>query len=118
MAVVGTPDDCVAQIERLQKQSGGFGCFLQLAHNWADFENTKKSYELIARYVMPKFQELNTNREASLNWARNNRENFMGQAMMAVGSRVARHIQEKGTENIRPEILAAMGLDKKTDAAQ
>lgn len=118
MAVVGTPDDCVAQIERLQKQSGGFGCFLQLAHNWASFENTKKSYELIARYVMPKFQELNTNREASLNWARNNRENFMGQAMMAVGSRVARHIQEKGTENIRPEILAAMGLDKKTDAAQ
>jgi len=26
---------------------------------------------------------------------------------------VAQHIQEKGTENIRPEILEAMGMAKK-----
>jgi limonene 1,2-monooxygenase len=118
MAVVGTPDDAIAQIERLQQQSGGFGCFMQLAHNWANWENTRHSYELMARYVFPKFQQLNDNREASLNWARDNRPEFMGQAMMAVGSRVAQHIEKKGTENIRPEILAAMGLDKKTDAAE
>lgn len=118
MAVVGTPDDAIAQIERLQQQSGGFGCFMQLAHNWANWENTKHSYELMARYVFPKFQQLNDNREASLNWARDNRPEFMGQAMMAVGSRVAQHVEKKGAENIRPEILAAMGLDKKTDAAE
>lgn len=118
MAVIGTPDDAIAQIERLQQQSGGFGCFMQLAHNWANWENTKRSYELMARYVFPKFQNLNDNREVSLNWAKDNRESFMGQAMMAVGARVAQHVEKKGTENIRPEILAAMGLDKKTDAAQ
>ncbi|MCF8470968.1 MAG: LLM class flavin-dependent oxidoreductase [Parvibaculum sp.] len=118
MAVVGTPDDAIAQIERLQEQSGGFGAFLQMAHNWADFEQTKRSYELMARYVFPKFQELNVNREASLEWARTNRPVFMGQAMMAVGTRVAQHIEKKGTENIRPEILDAMGLNKKPDAAQ
>ena len=118
MAVIGTPDDAIAQIERLQQQSGGFGCFMQLAHNWANWENTRHSYELMARYVFPKFQNLNDNREASLNWARDNRPEFMGQAMMAVGSRVAQHVEKKGSENIRPEILAAMGLDKKTDAAE
>ena len=118
MAVIGTPDDAIAQIERLQQQSGGFGCFMQLAHNWANWENTKRSYELMARYVFPKFQNLNENRDVSLNWAKDNRESFMGQAMMAVGARVAQHVEKKGTENIRPEILAAMGLDKKTDAAQ
>lgn len=118
MAVIGTPDDAIAQIERLQAQSGGFGCFMQLAHNWANWENTKRSYELMARYVFPKFQGLNENREASLNWARDNRPTFMGEAMMAVGTRVAQHVEKKGTENIRPEILAAMGLDKKTDAAE
>lgn len=118
MAVIGTPDDAIAQIERLQQQSGGFGCFMQLAHNWANWENTRHSYELMARYVFPKFQQLNDNREASLNWARDNRPEFMGQAMMAVGSRVAQHVEKKGSENIRPEILAAMGLDKKTDAAE
>lgn len=118
MAVVGTPDDAIAQIERLQAQSGGFGCFMQLAHNWANWENTKRSYEMMARYVMPAFQGLNVNRDTSLNWAKDNREAFMGQAMMAVGTRVAQHIEKKGTQNIRPEILAAMGLGKKPDAAQ
>ena len=89
-----------------------------MGHNWADFENTKKSYEMMARYVFPKFQNLNSAREESLNWAKDNRETFMGQAMMAVGSRVAQHIEKKGTENIRPEILEAMGLNKKDSAAE
>lgn len=54
---IGTPDMAVAQIERLMKQSnGGFGAYLMLAHNWADPERTRKSYELIAREVMPHFQ--------------------------------------------------------------
>ncbi len=43
-AVIGTPADAIAQIELLQKKQGEFGCFLQLAHNWADVEATKKSY--------------------------------------------------------------------------
>jgi limonene 1,2-monooxygenase len=110
IAVIGTPDDCIAQIERLEKQSGGFGCFLQLAHNWADWAATKRSYELVARYVMPRFQGLNTNREDSLNWARENHTSFMGQTMVAVGSSIMQHIQEKGTENIPPQILKAMGM--------
>ena len=67
---------------------------------------------------MPKFQDANGNRDASLAWARDNRPRFIGEAQAAVGARVAQHIQQKGTENIRPEILAAMGLDKKTDAAE
>lgn len=113
MAVIGTPDDAIAQIERLEKQSGGFGAFLFMDHNWAEWDNKKKSYELFARYVAPKFQGLNENREASLTWAAENRPRFIGEAMAAVGMRVAQHIQEKGTENIRPEILEAMGMAKK-----
>jgi limonene 1,2-monooxygenase len=54
---IGTPEMCKAQIERLWKQSnGGFGAYLLLAHNWANFTATKKSYELIARDVFPHFQ--------------------------------------------------------------
>ena len=55
IATIGTPDDLIAQIERLERQSGGFGVFLDMAHNWADFAATGRSYELIARYVMPRF---------------------------------------------------------------
>lgn len=107
LAVIGTPDDCIEQLARLEEQSGGYGCFLQMAHNWADFNETKRSYELIARYVMPKVQQLNPNREATYNWARDNHEMLMGKAFMAVGARIEKHIQEKGDKNISPEILAA-----------
>jgi limonene 1,2-monooxygenase len=54
---IGTPDMCKAQISRLVEQSnGGFGAYLLLAHNWADPQATLKSYELLARHVMPAFQ--------------------------------------------------------------
>jgi limonene 1,2-monooxygenase len=54
---IGTPDMCAAQIERLTKQSnGGFGAYLMLAHNWANPQATLRSYELVARHVMPQFQ--------------------------------------------------------------
>jgi limonene 1,2-monooxygenase len=57
IGAIGTPEDVAAQIERLVKQSnGGFGCYLTLAHEWANPEATRRSYDLIARYVMPRFQ--------------------------------------------------------------
>ena len=57
LGAIGTPDGCAAQIERLWQQSnGGFGAYLLLAHNWANPSATHRSYELIAREVMPQFQ--------------------------------------------------------------
>lgn len=54
---IGTPEMCTAQIERLMAQSnGGFGCYLMMAHNWANPQATLRSYELVARQVMPRFQ--------------------------------------------------------------
>ncbi len=55
LGAIGTPDACAAQIERLwQQSSGGFGAYLLLAHNWANPSATLRSYELIAREVMPR----------------------------------------------------------------
>jgi limonene 1,2-monooxygenase len=54
---VGTPDDAVGQIERLWKQSnGGFGAYLQLAHDWAPPAAKWRSFDLFARHVAPRFQ--------------------------------------------------------------
>ena len=50
-ACIGTPDDAIAYIESLLKGTGGFGAILELAHNWADWEQTKRHYELMARFV-------------------------------------------------------------------
>ncbi len=57
LGTIGTPEDAVAQIERLVKQSnGGFGAYLQLAHDWAAPADKFRSYELFAREVAPHFQ--------------------------------------------------------------
>ena len=57
LACIGTPEDCVRHFERLWRGSdGGLGGILLLAHNWADWAATKRSYELMARYVHPRFQ--------------------------------------------------------------
>ncbi len=58
MGVIGTVDDAVNQIERLQEQSkGGFGCYLMFAHNWAPWEATLHHYHLFANHVIPKFKK-------------------------------------------------------------
>jgi limonene 1,2-monooxygenase len=61
-AAIGTPEDAVAMIEKLQQKQGEFGVILLQAHNWAEWEQTKKSYELYARFVMPRFTGVNRNR--------------------------------------------------------
>lgn len=93
--VVGTPDDAVAQIQRLQAKQGEFGCFLQLAHNWADFEATKKSYEMWMRYVQPVITGANVARDEAFRWARDNKERFIGAAMGAAMQTIAKHHEEE-----------------------
>lgn len=84
MAVIGTPDDAIAYIERLLEGAGGFGAFLELAHNWADFPQTKRHFELMARYVIPHFQNKNKLRRQSYDYSHANREVFVGAAQKAV----------------------------------
>ncbi len=72
--VIGTPDDAIALIQRLYDKQGDFGVFLQQVHNWADFEETKRSYELYQRYVIPHFSKVNQPRIESFDWCANNRE--------------------------------------------
>ena len=67
--IVGTPDDCIAAIERLQDMSGGFGGFMVRVVDWATREKTLHSYELLARYVMPRFQGSLAGIQASNRWA-------------------------------------------------
>lgn len=67
--IVGTPDDAIAGIERLQEISGGFGKFMIRVEDWAPMHQINRSYELLARYVMPKFQSSVMGIETSNQWA-------------------------------------------------
>lgn len=118
MAVIGTPDDAIEQLNRLKEQSnGGFGAFLFTAHNWADWEATKNSYTLFARHVMPGFQNKASTRADSYKWANENHETFIGAAHQAVGAAVAKHMIEKGKEDINPEMAEMIEEAMKGEAS-
>lgn len=72
--IVGTPDDCIAGIKRLDEQSGGYGGFLVQTIDWAPRDKMLHSYELLARYVMPQFQGSVISTAASNRWAGERRE--------------------------------------------
>jgi limonene 1,2-monooxygenase len=98
LACIGTPDACIRHFERLwQGSNGGFGGALLLAHNWADWGATKKSYELMARYVHPHFQRSsNELREWSYSDAAGKYATAGAQSKAAVQAAIDRYQARKG----------------------
>lgn len=97
-ACIGTPDDAIAYIETLLEGSGGFGVITELAHNWADWEATKRHYELMARYVHPHFQQSRELRRANYDFAAENSEWFRAQSQAAVQAEIDRRTASKAAE--------------------
>ena len=83
-AAIGTPEDAIAMIEKLQQKQGEFGVILLQAHNWAGWEQTKKSYELYARFVMPHFAGVNRNRILSFDHVRGDFEALQAERQKGV----------------------------------
>jgi limonene 1,2-monooxygenase len=79
--IVGTPEDCIAGIERLQEASGGFGGFMIRVDDYVQRETRLRSYELFARYVMPQFQGSLGGIMASNHWARERKDALHGHAV-------------------------------------
>jgi limonene 1,2-monooxygenase len=75
-SVIGTPDDLVAAIRRLQTLSGGFGTVIGFAHDWANRENTRRSWDLVARYVIPEVNGLLDSYRESQRYVIEHRESF------------------------------------------
>jgi limonene 1,2-monooxygenase len=89
-ACIGTPDDAIAFIERLLQGSGGFGVIMELAQNWADWAETKRHYELMARFVHPHFQASREWRSASYDYARDHHAEFTSRSSAAVQAEIDR----------------------------
>jgi limonene 1,2-monooxygenase len=93
--VIGTPDDAIALIERLYAKQGDFGVFLQQVHNWADFAQTKRSYELYQRYVIPHFSQDNRPRIASFDWCSAHRDELTEKRASAARAMFEKHEAER-----------------------
>jgi limonene 1,2-monooxygenase len=95
--IVGTPDDCIEGIKRLDERSGGFGGFLVQTIDWAPREKLLHSYELLARYVMPQFQGSVASTAASNRWAYERREVLMGGRVRAIDRAKEAYAQRQKT---------------------
>jgi limonene 1,2-monooxygenase len=79
-AVVGTPDDLVATIRTLQEVTGGFGVVVGFAHDWANREATFRSWELLARYVVPEVNGYTRRLRESMEYLNTNQAELMAGA--------------------------------------
>jgi limonene 1,2-monooxygenase len=83
--LVGSVETVVKGIQKLWELSdGGFGGLLFRANEWANREQSLKSYELFARYVMPRFQGSADLPRQSNEWARSNRKTIFSPNVEAV----------------------------------
>lgn len=96
--VIGTPADAIAYIEGLLEQSGGFGTFLMLGHDWADRAATMDSYRLFAREVIPHFQGQLGAPRGSHEWATAKRTELFGAAGHAILNAITSHADETQAE--------------------
>jgi len=83
--VIGTPDELVEKILKLDELSGGFGTVIGFVHDWANREDTRNSWDLVARYVIPEVNGLLHDYRESNKFVIENRDTWLraGQAIMS-----------------------------------
>jgi limonene 1,2-monooxygenase len=109
--LVGSVDTVVRGISKLWELSaGGFGGLLFRAHEWATREQTLKSYELFARYVMPRFQGSHEMPRGSNEWARDNRKTIFSPNVEAISQAYSR-AGRQAPEEFRQRTSGARDLD-------
>ena len=118
-AVIGTPDDLVKRIRDLVQLTGGIGAVIGFVHDWASRANTSKSWDLVARYVIPEVNGLLDAYRESRQFVVENRETFE-QAQKAILSKImanpraAEALKEGGVN--APSIGPHAGPDLKKEA--
>ncbi|MBV9841916.1 MAG: LLM class flavin-dependent oxidoreductase [Sphingomonadaceae bacterium] len=93
--VIGTPDDAIAAIRRLLDQQQGFGTFLAMPTNFADWPACRRSHELYADHVMPHFWDANRARRASYSWVTANQQELVTKRSDATRRMFDRHEAEE-----------------------
>jgi limonene 1,2-monooxygenase len=89
-SVIGTPDDLVKAIRALIPITGGFGTVIGFVHDWANRENTRRSWDMVARYVIPELNGLLDHYRESREFVIGNRGVFE-QAGKAVLDKILAH---------------------------
>jgi len=90
-AIIGTPDDAVEAIARLTEISGGFGALVGFVHDWANHDAMRRSYDLFARYVIPRVQGLLAPVQASAEKLQANNRDLMERSSQGILNAIREH---------------------------
>ncbi|MCL4158560.1 UNVERIFIED_CONTAM: hypothetical protein GTU68_058849 [Idotea baltica] len=96
-AIIGSPDDAVEAIQKLGELTGGFGTLVGFMHDWASHEATLRSYDMMARYVIPKVTQSLVPIERSESFLRGNNT----QLMEAAGRGILKAIRDHNSTHPR-----------------
>jgi len=96
----------------IEYTQGGFGGLLVLAHDWATREQTLRSYELLARYVIPVFQQSTDPLLDSNAWARSNRKALFGATPEAM-KRAFTDTGKEAPKEVTSRSFGGMDVDSK-----
>ncbi len=101
MAIIGTPDDLIGALARMVELTGGFGTVIGFINDWANREATFRSWELVARYVIPEVNGLLDAYRASQQHVIDHREPFdrAGEAVVAKIMENERAVQAMSEES-------------------
>jgi len=116
-SVIGTPDDLVRMIRNIMETSGGVGAIIGFAHDWANPENTRRSWDLVARYVVPEINGYIAPLRKSQQFVIDNRAIFerAGQAVMAKimsNEKAAAALAQTGPGRVAIPLVNAPDLQK------
>ena len=109
VATIGTPDDLVAKIKQVLNLSGGFGTLVGFVHDWANPENTFRSWDMVARYVVPEINGHLRKLRESREFVATNREYFE-RAKQAVMAKITQHeLAAEALKVTKSPLLSASG---------
>ena len=114
--VIGTPGDLVANIRKMLEITGGFGTVIGFAHDWANPDATLRSWDLVARYVMPEVNGMLESYRESQTYVIEHREVFQraGEAVLTKIMENARAVAAlEETQNNRAAMPAHHAPDLK-----
>jgi limonene 1,2-monooxygenase len=116
---IGTPDDLVARIKDVLAIAGGFGTVVGFVHDWANPENTRRSWDMVARYVVPEINGYLAGLRQSREFVVHNRAYF-NRAREAVMAQITEHEAAAAALGVTksPLLAAAASTVPDLDAAR
>ncbi|MDG1443324.1 MAG: LLM class flavin-dependent oxidoreductase [Pseudomonadales bacterium] len=105
--VIGTPDDLIDSIRKMYELTGGFGTVIGFVHDWCTPEQNFRSWDRVARYVVPEINGYLNAYRSSQQDVIENREVF-DRAGEAVVSKIMEN--EKAVQALSDEANAASAI--------